>query len=132
MIISPTGLIAQVSPNGLTLAGGMASAPQRHGDARCGTAPSPPRSGWEGSLKLANEAFSRGQMRVEARHPAGEWLPLSPAAPLPAPQTHYQWRWTPLNVAIDIRLPLASAPVRLRAASWRNTASFTIRTPLHD
>lgn len=38
-------------------------------------------------------------MRVEARHPAGEWLPLSPAAPLPAPQTHYQWRWTPLNVA---------------------------------
>ncbi|MDA4174350.1 hypothetical protein, partial [Escherichia coli] len=42
---------------------------------------------------------SRGQMRVEARHPAGEWLPLSPAAPLPAPQTHYQWRWTPLNVA---------------------------------
>lgn len=38
-------------------------------------------------------------MRVEARHPAGEWLPLSPAEPLPAPQTHYQWRWTPLNVA---------------------------------
>lgn len=38
-------------------------------------------------------------MCVEARHPAGEWLPLSPAAPLPAPQTHYQWRWTPLNVA---------------------------------
>lgn len=38
-------------------------------------------------------------MRVEARHPDGKWLPLSPAAPLPAPQTHYQWRWTPLNIA---------------------------------
>jgi yersiniabactin nonribosomal peptide/polyketide synthase len=38
-------------------------------------------------------------MRVEARRPDGEWLPLSPAAPLPAPQTHYQWRWTPCNVA---------------------------------
>ncbi len=38
---------------------------------------------------------------------------LSPAEPLPAPQTHYQWRWTPLNVAsIDHPLPLASAPVR--------------------
>ncbi|UMX54749.1 hypothetical protein MJ524_18735 [Escherichia coli] len=24
---------------------------------------------------------------------------LSPAAPLPAPQTHYHRRWTPLNVA---------------------------------
>lgn len=56
---------------------------------------------WLGKVRLSwqNKAFSRGQMRVEARHPAGEWLPLSPAAPLPAPQTHYQWRWTPLNVA---------------------------------
>ncbi len=52
----------------------------------------------EGSLAGKRSLF-RGQMRVEARHPAGEWLPLSPAAPLPAPQTHYQWRWTPLNVA---------------------------------
>ncbi len=35
--------------------------------------------------------------------------------------------------ALTNRLPLASAPVRLRAAtSWRNTASFTIRTPLRD
>lgn len=59
------------------------------------------RPEWLGEVRLSwqNEAFSRGQMRVEARHPAGEWLPLSPTAPLPAPQTHYQWRWTPLNVA---------------------------------
>lgn len=85
-------------------------------------------------LSWQNEAFSRGQMRVEARHPAGEWLPLSPAEPLPAPQTHYQWRWTPLNVAsIDHPLTFSFSAVRLRAAtSWRNTASFTIRTPLHD
>lgn len=45
-------------------------------------------------------------MRVEARHPDGEWLPLAPAAPVPAPQTHYQWRWTPSSAASDGR-PLA-------------------------
>ncbi|WP_416419978.1 yersiniabactin polyketide synthase HMWP1 [Klebsiella pneumoniae] len=74
---------------------------QRHGDALPVEPPPVAAPEWLGKVRLSwqNEAFSRGQMRVEARHPAGEWLPLSPAAPLPAPQTHYQWRWTPLNVA---------------------------------
>ncbi len=102
MIISPTGLIAQVSLNGLTPAGRRPGVCFHSVMAtlclwnRPVAAPE-----WLGKVRLSwqNEAFSRGQMRVEARHPAGEWLPLSPAAPLPAPQTHYQWRWTPLNVA---------------------------------
>lgn len=74
---------------------------QRHGDALPVEPPPVAAPEWLGKVRLSwqNEAFSRGQMRVEARHPAGEWLPLSPAEPLPAPQTHYQWRWTPLNVA---------------------------------
>lgn len=109
---------------------------QRHGDALPVEPPPVAAPEWLGKVRLSwqNEAFSRGQMRVEARHPAGEWLPLSPAEPLPAPQTHYQGAGRPsTSPALTIRLPLASAPVRLRAAtSWRNTASFTIRTPLHD
>ncbi|EAZ1472457.1 yersiniabactin polyketide synthase HMWP1, partial [Salmonella enterica] len=74
---------------------------QRHGDALPVEPPLAAAPEWLGEVRLSwqNEAFSRGQMRVEARHPDGKWLPLSPAAPLPAPQTHYQWRWTPLNIA---------------------------------
>ncbi len=48
VIISPTGLIAQVSPNGLTPAGRRPRRllSQRHGDALpVERAPSPPRSG---------------------------------------------------------------------------------------
>ncbi|WP_142475095.1 yersiniabactin polyketide synthase HMWP1 [Klebsiella oxytoca] len=80
----------------------------RHGDDSPVEAPqvSPPQ--WLGEVRLSwrNAAFSRGEMRVEARHPDGEWLPLAPAAPVPAPQTHYQWRWTPFSAASDGR-PLA-------------------------
>lgn len=74
---------------------------QRHGDDFPGEPPLVTAPEWLGDVRLSwqNNAFSRGQMRVEARRPDGEWLPLSPAAPLPAPQTHYQWRWTPCNVA---------------------------------
>ncbi|WP_163438251.1 hypothetical protein, partial [Escherichia coli] len=64
----------------------------RHGDNSPVEPPqvSPPQ--WLGEVRLSwrNAAFSRGEMRVEARHPDGEWLPLAPAAPVPAPQTHYQ------------------------------------------
>ncbi|UNB78580.1 hypothetical protein MJK72_18865 [Klebsiella pneumoniae] len=102
MIISPTGLIAQVSPNGLTPAGRRPGVCFHSVMATLCLWKPPPVAApeWLGKVRLSwqNEAFSRGQMRVEARHPAGERLPLSPAAPLPAPQTHYQWRWTPLNV----------------------------------
>jgi yersiniabactin nonribosomal peptide/polyketide synthase len=71
----------------------------RHGDDSPGKPPSlPPRNGWGRAFKLAKRSVFPRQMRVEARHPDGEWLPLAPDAPLPAPQTHYHWRWTPCNV----------------------------------
>ncbi|EHD21424.1 MULTISPECIES: yersiniabactin polyketide synthase HMWP1 [Brenneria] len=63
---------------------------------------------WLGQVRLSwrHEAFFRGRMRVEARHPDGEWRPLSPATRLPAPQTHYQWQWSTLNVS-NVDRPLA-------------------------
>ncbi|ECA1950216.1 yersiniabactin polyketide synthase HMWP1 [Salmonella enterica subsp. enterica serovar Virchow] len=81
---------------------------RRHGDSLPAELPPATLPEGLGEVRLSwrHEAFSRGQMRVAARQPDGEWLPLSPAARPPAPQTHYQWRWAPLNVA-SVNGPLA-------------------------
>ncbi|GHL91814.1 hypothetical protein ECZU38_18880 [Escherichia coli] len=88
----------------------------------------------EGSLKLAKRSLFRGQMRVEARHPAGSGCRYRPPRLFLRRRRIINGAGRPsTSPALTIRLPLASAPVRLRAAtSWRNTASFTIRTPLRD
>lgn len=68
----------------------------RYGDgapaaAEPGTAPS-----WLGKVRLSwqQAPFSPGEMRVEARHPRGEWQTLAPDWRPPVPQTHYQWQWS--------------------------------------
>ncbi|MBL0814958.1 acyltransferase domain-containing protein, partial [Klebsiella michiganensis] len=77
----------------------------RHGDDSPVKPPLVTAPQWLGEVRLSwrNAAFSRGEMRVEARHPDGKWLPLAPDAPLPAPQTHYHWRWRPLSIDSNSR-----------------------------
>ncbi|WP_373860427.1 yersiniabactin polyketide synthase HMWP1 [Klebsiella pneumoniae] len=85
---------------------------------------------WLGEVRLSwrNAAFSRGEMRVEARHPDGKWLPLAPDAPLPAPQTHYHWRWRPLCIDSNSR-PLV---FRFSAGTLAHEEALAQYGILHD
>lgn len=80
-------------------------------------------------LSWRNAAFSRGEMRVEARHPDGKWLPLAPTRLFLRRRRIIIGAGGPsVLTAIAARWHSASAPVPLRAKRrWRNTAFFTIR-----
>lgn len=83
-------------------------------------------------LSWRNAAFSRGEMRVEARHPDGKWLPLAPTRLFLRRRRIIIGAGGPFaSTVIAARWYSASAPVPLPTKRrWRNTAFFTIRRPL--
>ncbi len=131
-----TGLIAQVSPNSLTLAG------RRHASAftaswrrsACGTAPRR-RPEWLGKVRLSwqNEAFSRGQCALKPVILLASGYRYRPPRPSCAANALSMALDAPQRRQHDHPLTFSfSAGTLARSDELANTASFTIRTPLHD
>lgn len=108
---------------------------QRHGDALpVEPPPSPPRSGWGRFACWQTKPFPAVRCALKPVILLASGCRYRPPRLFLRRKRIINGAGRPsTSPALTIRLPLASAPVRLRAAtSWRNTASFTIRTPLHD